>query len=275
MSLFICPVCKKILKKKNNCYKCEKNHTFDISKDGYVNLLLPNSKNSSLPGDNKLMVNSRREFLEKGYYSILSENINNTLYKHLDKSIYNIILDTGCGEGYYTCALNQFLEGKEISFDVYGIDISKFALAKAGRRNKDIEFAVASIFDIPVNNKSCNAVLNIFAPFNKEEYKRIIKKGGILMLVIPGENHLFELKSAIYENPYKNQHKNYDLEGFDFEEKVTAEKIIHLDSPNDIENLFKMTPYYYKTSKSDQEKIKSLKELDTLIQFEILLYKKI
>lgn len=275
MNLFICPVCKKVLKKKDGSYRCEKNHCFDISKDGYVNLLLSNSKNSALPGDNKLMVNCRKEFLDKGYYSVLSENINNTLYKYLDKNNHNVILDTGCGEGYYTCALNQFLEGKNIDFDVFGIDISKFALAKAGRRNKDIEFAVASIFDIPVNDKSCNAVLNIFAPFKIEEYMRIIKKNGILLLVIPGVDHLWELKEAIYDTPYKNHPKSYELEGFSFEEKVVAEKMIHLDSEEDIENLFKMTPYYYKTSKKDQEKVKALDELDTLIQFEILVYKKI
>ncbi len=274
MSLFICPVCKKNLKKINNCYKCEKNHSFDVSKDGYVNLLLSNSKNSALPGDNKLMVNSRKEFLDKGYYSILSQSINETVYKHIDRENYNAILDTGCGEGYYTCALNQYLEGKNLNFKVFGIDISKFALSKAGRRNKDIEFAVASIFDIPVKEESCNIVLNIFAPFKEEEYKRIIKKDGLLILVIPGENHLWELKSAIYDTPYKNQHKDYEIEGFFFIDKVIAENTITLTDHNDMENLFKMTPYYYKTSKTDQEKLNNLEKLETKIQFEILVYKK-
>ena len=96
--MLVCPVCNVNIEKIEKTYKCENNHCFDIHKSGYVNLLLSNRMNSKLPGDNKLMVEARRSFLKTGYYSCLKEK----LREITDELNPETILDSGCGEGYYT-----------------------------------------------------------------------------------------------------------------------------------------------------------------------------
>ncbi len=93
-----------------------------------------------------------------------------------------------------------------------------------------------------------------------------------MVLVIPAENHLYELKQAVYEQSYKNEVKPYELEGFTLLEKRRVTERITLEDNQDIQNLFMMTPYYYKTSKTDTDKLFTLNTLTTTIDFEILCY---
>ena len=117
-----CPVCHEpIFKQNDKIYCCKNNHSFDIAKKGYVNFLLSHKMNSKLPGDNKLMVDARSEFLGKGYYDIFREKLINLIDEFHPKTI----LDAGCGEGYYTNEIHKD------SRKIFGIDISKTALQKA------------------------------------------------------------------------------------------------------------------------------------------------
>ncbi|MBR5239462.1 MAG: methyltransferase domain-containing protein [Clostridia bacterium] len=261
-----CPVCKEpIFKQNDKIYCCSNNHSFDIAKKGYVNFLLAHKMNSKLPGDNKLMVDARSAFLGKGYYNIFRDN----LKKIIDEYNPINILDAGCGEGYYTDGIYQ--DGRT----VIGIDISKTALQKAAPKNKNITYITASLFDIPLQNESTDLLFSLFAPYAGEEFHRVLKKDGIMILGIPGENHLIELKNVIYEKPYKNQVKDYELSGFKFQKAEKIETKILLECQEDILNLFQMTPYYYRTKQEDLEKIHSLSKFDVTISFELLVYQKI
>lgn len=271
MKLFICPICGTILTKSQKQYTCEKNHTYDRAKSGYVNLLMDSMKNSKIPGDNKLMVTARNNFLNNGYYSILLNNLCKTVEKFGKEDM--IILDVGCGEGYYTEGLYTSLKDKFQNIYMGGVDISKLALEKAGKRSKEIDFVVASGFHIPVRDNSFDIVLNLFAPYCGEEYTRVLNSDGTLILVIPSENHLWELKKIVYPTPYKNDPKDYNLEGFTLLEKVHVTDIVDISSNEDVLSLFSMTPYYYKTAKQDYEKLLSITNLKTTIDFEILIYK--
>ena len=115
--------------------------------------------------------------------------------------------------------------------------------------------------------------MTLFAPFCREEFERVLKKDGILIMVIPSERHLWGLKQAVYDTPYLNDVKDYDVKGFKLleMEKITYEMII--DNNQDIQNLFSMTPYYYKTGKKEQERLANLENLKTEAEFEILTYK--
>ena len=155
----ICPNCKNKLQKIDNSFKCINNHCFDISKQGYVNLLL-NSKNS---GDNKEMINSRHKFLNKGYFEILLKEII-TILKTI--KIDNI-LDIGCGEGYYDRGIKQF-----INVEITGLDISKEACLKASKLSKDIMYVVGSSNEIPFEDNEFDLILNIFAPHEEKEFSR-------------------------------------------------------------------------------------------------------
>lgn len=283
MTGFCCPICQEKLMIKDKSYICGKNHCFDIAKSGYVNLLPSNKMNSKAPGDNKLMVDTRNQFLNKGYYmplldalSLQTEQVVKTL-----QSLSPLIADVGCGEGYYTNGVCSALKIAGYNPHILGVDISKNALAYAAKRAKldgnsitEAEFAVASVFDLPIESGLCDILIELFAPYNGEEFARVLKKGGYMLLVIPAENHLFELKQAVYDNPYKNDVKPYELEGFEF---VKAEKIsytMNLENNEDIKNLFLMTPYGYKTSKQDTQRLMGLESLTTTVEFELLIYKK-
>ena len=262
--MLVCPVCNENIKKIEKTYKCENNHCFDIHKSGYVNLLLSNRMNSKLPGDNKLMVEARRSFLKNGYYSCLKEK----LREITDELNPETILDSGCGEGHYTNGI--YKENRR----VFGIDISKTAVNYASRGNYDICYCVGSVFNLPIKDNSIELLLSVFAPYSGAEFSRVLKKNKHMLMVIPGADHLIELKSVIYENPYENTPKDYQLDGFSFKNKWTINQKIKLNNKIDIDNLFKMTPYYYRTKKEDYDKILKLDFLETTIDFEILLYEK-
>lgn len=287
----ICPVCGDGLLNKDRSLICEKNHCFDKAKSGYVNLLLSKNLHSKAPGDNRLMVESRSSFLSTGYYNRLKEEFCKQIVYYalqLMKLSNNEItlLDAGCGEGYYTHAAAEALEKGGINASIAAIDISKEALKfAAGRMNKSgynalksengfVTLAAASCFELPVADESCDILTELFAPFCHDEFYRVIKKGGIMALVIPSVNHLYELKAAVYEKPYKNEVKEYEIEGFKLLSKTEVFDKIKLESNRDIKNLFMMTPYYYKTSKEDAARLDALSSLETRIEFEILIYEK-
>lgn len=280
MSGFVCPVCGttpvcgESLEKKNGSFVCKKGHCFDIAAKGYVNLLLSNQMNAKLPGDNKLMVNARAEFLGKGYYSHLADEIKRTAQQYFTGGA---VLDAGCGEGYYTQKVYEMLKENYDSFTLLGMDISKFACAHAARRFKGDDrctVAAASIFHIPMANSSADMIITMFAPFCREEFLRVLKNDGVLIMAIPAEEHLMSLKAAVYDEPYKNEVAEYDIEGFEFIESRKISRSIFIDNGKDIKSLFAMTPYYYKTSREGHERVERLCELETDAAFEVLVYRK-
>lgn len=258
-----CPVCGEPLYKQQNAYVCGKKHTFDIASRGYVNLLPSNRKNSKEPGDNKQMVHSRNIFLNAGFYAKLSETINNLALEHFtwERGRAVHILDSGCGEGYYLDSLSKAFTARQIDASFCGIDISKEAIRLACTRNKDIFFAVASSFELPVMPGTIDCLLQAFSPCSDLEFHRVLRKDGMLISVIPGRKHLFGLKKFLYEQPYENDEMEYPLASFHKEKQIRVSCTITLDDRVLIGHLFRMTPYFWRTS---AEKVKELEELDTL-----------
>lgn len=270
---YICPKCGEKLEKNGGSLVCPSSHTYDIARSGYVNLLLPQQMNAKLPGDNKLMVDARKNFLGKGYYGILADKFCETVKKYASKGC--TVLDAGCGEGYYTVSAAKALPDAFIS----GTDISKTAADAAAKRAKsenaeNVFFSVSSVFHMPVKSGSCDVVTSLFAPYCGEEFLRVLKPDGVLIMVIPSERHLWELKEAVYDEPYLNEVKDYALEGFELKENIEVTGEIRLKSKEDIQNLFSMTPYYYKTGEEGHKRLEALEELTTEIGFEILVYGK-
>ncbi len=267
-----CPICGKPLHAAGKSLQCENRHCFDRGRSGYVHLLPSNRQNAKLPGDNPEMVRARRNFLQKGYYAHLLDALCNAAQTYLVQG--GILLDAGCGEGYYTSGVRQFLAEHGHSCTCYGVDIAKTAADLAARADKETEYAVGSVFHLPVQSESCDMVMSIFAPYCGEEFLRVLKDDGCLVMVIPAAKHLWELKAAVYENPYENAVRDYALEGFSFTQKLTAEKRIALDHSQDIADLFSMTPYAYRTGHDERERLASLETLETQTEFEILVYHK-
>lgn len=265
--ILICPVCGAPLSCQERTFVCEHAHSFDIAKQGYVNLL--HSK-GGVRGDNALMVNARRRFLESGHYKPLLEKAQELVKKHTPANA--AVLDIGCGEGYYTEGIKNALSDKKAT--IYAFDISKEAVKWTAKRHAAHFPFVAGAHNIPVRSEVFDLALLFFAPFFHEEILRILKANGLFLMAYPGENHLYGLKTAIYDDPYVNCPKEDALEGFSIIETAEISYSVTLEDAEEIAALFMMTPYYYKTSKRDQEKLLSLSKLETEISFHLVLYRK-
>lgn len=260
--MLICPVCKQPLIRINNALCCEKGHSFDLAKEGYVNLLR-SSKSGDLMGDDKLSARSRRDFLNKGYYSLLKDTL-----CEIFAGKTGTVLDICCGEGYYTAAL-----GENPNLLVYGFDISR-EMVRLGAKRGNGTYFVANMASIPIAEGTMDYAIHLFAPFHEASFSRVLKPGGRLYTVVPGKLHLFGLKQALYETPYENDEKLPDTSTL---RRVGIQKVsgvICLSSQEDIQAVFRMTPYYFHTSEADKQKLLSLQTLETPIEFIIGEYEK-
>lgn len=184
---FRCPVCSQELKKEQKIWVCPQGHTFDIAAKGYVNLLMSNSSGAKRHGDDRLMINARRDFLSKGFYEPLREALFEALSAEFPRG--GTLLDAGCGECWYTSYFKRRLDEAGLEPNVLGVDISKYALEKAPK-SCGVERAVASIYKLPVGDGECDALVNIFAPACPQEFSRVLKKDGLFIKAIPLEKHL-------------------------------------------------------------------------------------
>lgn len=262
IKMLVCPVCGENLIKIDKTQKCPKGHSFDIAKEGYVNLLL-SSKNGDSMGDDRFSARSRRDFLNSGYYEVLK---NALVELFSDKC--GTLLDICCGEGYYTSAV-----GKGTDMQVFGFDLSREMVRLAAKRG-GAEYFVANMASIPVADGAFDYAMHLFAPFNEKEFARILKSGGRLYTVVPGSHHLFGLKEKLYDKPYLNDEKLPETESLRLlsRRKISAE--IELDSAEAINAVFRMTPYYFHTSEKDKAKLDNLCSLKTSIEFIIGEYEK-
>lgn len=273
--MYICPVCKKRLKKLDNVWHCQNGHSFDIARKGYVNLLTTSKRNPKNSGDNAEMVKARTRFLDKNYYLPLAQRIAQVASEQFDGYKSPIVIDSGCGEGFYTCVYAKALPCARL----FGIDISKTAVAHCMTRVHldgltNCEFAVASSFELPFHSESADMVISTFAPVSNDEYARVLKKGGKLIVVSPSAKHLFELKSVAYDKPYENKPNSYGLNKFELTSSEIFEFTQTINSSEDILDLFSMTPYLYKTSAEGVERLKALDELTVTCGFCIQVYTK-
>ena len=220
------------------------------------------------------MVQARRRFLQTGGYAPFAEKLRQLVTDALRGKENPLLLDVGCGEGYYTGFLYDGLQKEGISARVAGFDISKEAVRLAAGRYKGVAFAVASSFAIPVADGACDCVTEVFSPLVPEEFRRVIKPGGTLILAVPGPRHLWELKKVLYDAPYENERKDTFFDGFTFVGREEVRSQLTLDTPQVIHDLFAMTPYYWKTGEEGSRRLQALSELETEIAFDFLVYRR-
>jgi len=266
MPVFSCPVCKSGLERLSAVYRCRNGHSFDIAAQGYVNLL-PSDKSRANAGDNAQMIAARSRFLNSGYYACLKDAVAMCVLKAAGKSGKQpLVIDAGCGEGYYTAGIADCLAAHGIAASVSGIDLSKRGIARASKRYKNVQFAVAGIFNMPYADNSADVIVSIFAPLCDSEFRRILKPSGTLFVVTPGRDHLLGLKRVLYDNPYLNDEDKYCPQGFRFINSQRIKKEITVKGEH-IYDLFTMTPYFYNTPAGAAERLKDINELITPIDF--------
>lgn len=273
MSLFRCPLCAAPLERAAGAYRCPEGHSFDIAKEGYVHLLPSNQKHSALPGDDRDMVLARREFLSRGYYQPLLNTLCSRILALSGET--PALLDAGCGEGWYTAGVARALRAAGRRPQMAGTDISKFALRTAAKREKGTEFAVASSYRLPLADGGVDVLLNCFSPLALEEFRRVLKPGGRFLYVVPGAEHLWEMKEILYDKPYPNEEKETPYEGFAYREIVPVDGTILLERREDVRNLFRMTPYFWKTPKAGAERLAALDRLEVRTSFRVHVFEKL
>ena len=265
-----CPCCNAPMDVENEgrtlfC-KGEKKHCFDFSSKGYVNL----AGSRGVTGDSKQAVRSRTDFLNKGYYAPIADKLCEILEKYVSTGV---VLDAGCGEGYYTRRIS------DKGYDTVGLDLSKYAVDSLASRlhckSNEKDFAVvASIYEMPFCDGFADAAVSIFAPCAEEEISRVLSDDGILVVVSAGREHLMGLKEALYSTAYENEDRADMPSGMKLASRESLKYSVKIEGNADIKNLFSMTPYYWRTSPSDCEKLDGLDTLETKIDINFLVYKK-
>lgn len=272
MLTLLCPVCGHALMREEKTYRCASRHSFDLARSGYVNLLPP-SPAGKRHGDDKRMLAARSAVLSGGYYDHLIRAVAERCAQ-LCASSAPRILDAGCGEGTYTRAIFDALHAQGKQPQLLGVDISAEAVRRAARLVPEGIFCAASTAKLPLPDDGLDLIVNIFSPFMEAEFLRVLAPGGYLLRVVPMERHLFELKAAVYDHPYENPPAGLEASGLRLLQTQTLQKEIFLPSNEAVQNLFLMTPYYYKTGAADQQKLAAVSSLSVTTAFALAVYQK-
>ena len=247
----VCPICGDTLEQEEQVWCCQKRHSFDIARQGYVNLLPVQQKHSLQPGDTKEQVRARREFLDGGFYAPIAHTLCD-----MAAGCTGPILDVGCGEGYYSAALAQTL-GTEL----VGLDISKEAVRYAAGRYKNSLWLCSTAAKLPVKDQSIGLLTSLFALTVPEEFRRVLRPDGAFIQVLAAEDHLLGLKSVIYpELTHKEKNSVPAFHGFRLEESRKLRFTFTVEGEQ-VQNLLSMTPHVYRISR---EGVRRLQQTQTL-----------
>ena len=265
--LYVCPVCGEPLQQHQSGknYACPNKHSFDLAKEGYLNLLPVQHKHSREPGDSKQMMLARREFLEAGYYEPMAKALAIIIDANITEDRNFRLLDLGCGEGYYSRKIARSCKHNE-QISVHGIDIAKFAIAAAAKKQPEARFVVGSSNRLPYADQYFDFVLRVFAPSDDDELKRVLKSSGHLLTVTPGPRHLWQLKEFIYAEVMEHALESQLPQGF---ERLVAERISYKITP-DLQQrmaLLQMTPFAWRANESVQQALTSVAELEIETDF--------
>ena len=263
---FACPICQENLTLVETSLKCSNRHSFDLAKFGYVNLA-PQIKQSA--NYDKENFQNRQQILESGFYQAILKGISDIL---ATKPSAKTVLDIGCGEGFYSRKLQESHSDKTF----YAFDISKDSvqIAAKSETNWEVNWFVGDLARLPIKNASMDILLDIFSPANYGEFRRVLSKDGILIKVIPTENHLKEIRQMVQEQLTKKDYSNQDIkEHFQEHFSIQSSQIASLTKPITAEQrqaLLSMTPLLFHV---DQSKIDWSQLTEITIEAEILVGK--
>lgn len=265
---FACPICQENLTLVESSLKCNNRHSFDIAKFGYVNLA-PQIKQSA--NYDKENFQNRQQILEAGFYQAILEVVSDLLARSKTSTT---VLDIGCGEGFYSRKLQESHSDKNF----YAFDISRDSVQIAAKSevNWAVNWFVGDLARLPIKDASMDILLDIFSPANYGEFKRVLKENGLLIKVIPTENHLKEIRQKVQDQltnkGYSNQDiKNHFQEHFTILSSQTA-SLTKTITTEQLQALLSMTPLLFHV---DQSKIDWSDLTKITIEAEILVGKAI
>lgn len=272
-SLYQCPLCKSQLRKIEKSWQCENNHSFDIAKEGYVNLLPVQNKKSKAPGDSKDMLQARRQFLSNNFYDPLVTELHKTI---CEQNANGPILDLGCGEGFYLRSLAKRLNEQSPELSHFGIDIAKPGIQMAAKSFRAGEFCVGSAFKTPYLDNFFSIILCVFSPYEPDEVARILNDNGCFILVGPGPEHLKELAARVYNKVRKHAGNSQAIsiyKGLTWSNERHVKTKVRVPGQY-LSDLLAMTPYYWSTSESDKKELSKCEVMTITLDFVVEIYMK-
>ena len=266
-TMLACPVCGGALTLAAAAATCSNTHTFDRARSGYLNLLL--KKQSAEPGDSVAMLQSRRAFLQAGFYDAISSAANAAVVEIAANRTHAHVADVGCGEGFFTARLNRALAGAiSPAPTCYGVDISRPGVKMATSYDAEVHWVVASLHHTPFLPHSLDLVLCMFAPIDPADVWRIVRDDGALVTVTPGPDHLDRLRALLYTDVQPHSTMPALMAGdtrFEPAESTRVLESIVVDSPAQIMNLLAMTPYYWNISRDTRARVEALSRLELTV----------
>lgn len=262
-----CPLCRLPLDRQPRTWRCAQGHSFDVAREGYVNLLPVQHKSSREPGDNPEMVTARREFLQAGHYQPLRDAAV-ALIAPLRAAA---LLDIGCGEGYYTAGLAT------AAADSAGLDIAKPAVRLAARRFPGITWLVGNAALLPLADASVDLVCSLFSQLQQAELRRVLAPGGRVLLVTPAPDHLWSLRQRLFDSVQPHQPDKF-LGGFEgaFELQTRQEVRVPLSlSQEALRQLLQMTPYAWKAKPEKRAALENCGSFATAAAFSLMLLRSV
>lgn len=271
-----CPVCGAGLMIRAADAVCPNSHTFDRARNGYLNLLLSNKKQSAIAGDSPGMMRSRRTFLQGGFYDRISAAADAAVIEALAGRAESHVADLGCGEGFFTARLHNALGAAVPAHTCYGVDISRPGIKMATSYDRDISWIVASLHRTPFLSRSLDVVLIMFAPIDPADVRRIVRDTGALVTVTPGPDHLDALRAAIYTSVRPHPVAPALMAGDTLFTQATSTRVrypIVVDTGEQVMNLLTMTPYYWNISRATCARIDALSRLELTVDVYVTVFR--
>lgn len=262
LSHLCCPRCQSAFSLENNSLVCENRHCYDLSRKGYVNLAPSHDQEAEKYGS--VLFDSRRLVFEHGFY----EPILQSIASHLPAEKPFLMLDAGCGEGYYARELAQRFPQASI----LGLDISRDAITAAAHTPSPANWLVADLKHLPVQSNAADVVLDVLTPADYQEFSRVLKADGVLIKVIPGRDYLCEVRNAV--SPWLRNGAEYDntrvLDHLKENAKVFSEEEVRITrtlTPEESHAFLRMTPMTFSVS---EEILQTLSLAEITIHMHVL-----
>jgi len=247
---WICPVCRESLALVGEArrWQCPSGHSYDVAREGYVNLLPPQHRRSRQPGDSPEMIRARRRFLATGAYDPMST----ALAKIIASKGPKTVLDVGCGEGRHT----RFVSAPMVQ----AVDVAKAAVAAAARSDDAGWYAVASAADLPVADSSVDVAMAAFSPVISAELARVIRPGGVVVIAHPGRAHLAKLRALVYPDARPHTPRTQLADGSAWFTEVGRHSVtfpVAVTEASGLRDLYAMTPYRWHAPRDIGDRINS------------------
>jgi len=265
--MIICPLCRLALDRQPKVWICANRHSFDVAREGYVNLLPVQHKHSREPGDKPEMIVARREFLQAGHYAPLREAAVEMIAALQPSSL----LDIGCGEGYYTHAL--IAPGT----DVIGLDIAKPAVQMAAKRFKGVTWLVGSGALLPMADASVDVVMTLFTPLHVSEIARVLVPGGQVLIATPAADHLQSLREGLFDEVRAHEPDKFIAE-FAPPFELAARRNVRVPlslTQSGLKQLLAMTPYVWKARPEKRAALEQQLHFETTAAFTLMRFRKL